>query len=165
MATTIRRTRALPELPKRGARCWAATTVEGASPECSGVLCGVIALDRAKADGIGMSPGQLAQARSGGAGDVFLSIEKDPSTVERLCCGDGMPVINDLSVGGNRESYTYCPVWQAEKERLAEGRDTLTHPVEPDSVATEGFDPADPEIRRATASDPFADADLELLTS
>lgn len=81
--------------------------------------------DRAKEDGVGVNPAQLAIARAGGGGDVFLTIENDPSTVERLCFGEAVPVLDEREVPGNRASYTYCPVWQAEHKRVQDGRRQL----------------------------------------
>lgn len=82
--------------------------------------------------GEGMTAGEHAIAREGGDGDVFLTIETDPQAVERLCCGDALPVLGPSEVPGNRASYTYCPVWQAERERIEAGREALSKPVEPD---------------------------------
>lgn len=110
-------------LPKE-THCPAARRIVGAIPANSGVVCGVIQNDRLKEKGLGMDPAQTAIARAGGTGDVFLTLKSDPSTVERLCCGDGVPVIDDRG-GHARDSYTFCPVWQAEQKRIWAGRDEL----------------------------------------
>lgn len=167
---TIARSRALPVLPTRLA-CPAAAPIEGVTPFRSGVVCRVIQLDRQREAGLDMTPGQLQIARSGGDGDVFLSIEKDPQSVEQLCCGDAVPVIGPSEVPGNRASYTYCPVWQAEKERIEEGRDVLGKPVEQEELRTSHYDDGRGGTRAAPAgssydsADPWAQAraDLDLL--
>lgn len=110
-------------LPKR-TTCPAAARIEGACPSKSGVVCRVMQIDRMKDSGLGMDPAQLAIARRGGEGDVFLTIRSDPSTVERLCCGDSVPVA-DSKGHYARDSYTFCPVWQAEKQRIEQERDQL----------------------------------------
>lgn len=158
---TLTRTRALPVLPSGPPACPSALKVHGVTPEKAGVVCRVIEHDRQLESGVGMNPAQLAQAREGGDGDTFLSIVKDPSTVERFCFGDGVPVVNDLTVGSGRDSYTYCPVKQAEVWAAEHGQEQLGREV-PESVATDGFDPGamEPEIRRGGAWD---DADIDLL--
>lgn len=104
--------------------CPAARAVAGVGPDTSGIVCGVIALDRSKEKGFGMNPAQLAVAREGGTGDTFLTLKSDPSTVERFCCGGALPVM-DARGHYARDSYTYCPVWQAEKQRLEDARNGL----------------------------------------
>ena len=121
----IMRTRALDSLPTRQPACPAAARVDGISPRTCGVVCRVIAQDRQKEAGLDVNPAQLAIAREGGHGDTFLSIEEDPSTVRNLCFGTGIPVLDDREVPGNRDSFTYCPTWQAEYERRQAGRDQL----------------------------------------
>lgn len=131
--TTIARARKLDVLPR--VRCPAALPIAGVSPERSGVICGVMLRDRERERGVGMSAGQHAIARAGGDGDVFLTIEKDPQAVENLCCGDAVPVVTDDEIPGNRKSYTYCPVWQTEVDRLEEGREALSVEMAPAPVA------------------------------
>jgi hypothetical protein len=97
----------------------------GDRPGTCGVICRVMQQDRAKEDGVGVNAQQLAIAREGGEGDVFLTVETDPSTVERLCFGRGVPVLDERELPANRDSYTYCPVWQAERQRIEDGRRQL----------------------------------------
>lgn len=101
--------------------CPAALPIAGAMSVNAGVVCGVVANDRAKSDGIGVTAGQLAVQRRGGFGDTFLSMKRDASSVERLCCGDALPVLDERGHYA-RDSYTFCPVWQAEKARIEDGR-------------------------------------------
>lgn len=109
--------------------CPAAVPIAGVVPHRAGVICEVIRQDRAREQGEGMDATQFAIAREGGDGDVFLTIETDPQAVRNLCCGDAIPVLGPNEVPGNRASYTYCPVWQAERERIEEGRDALSKPM------------------------------------
>lgn len=133
----IARRRALEWLPP--VQCPAATGVAGVTPDRGGVVCGVIARDRALEEGFDMDPVQLAIAREGDGGgeggDVFLTLKADPSTVENLCCGTDLPVLNAREVPGNRASYTYCPVWQAEHDRIEAGRERLSEKPVPEPVA------------------------------
>lgn len=152
-------------LPAR-TTCPAALRIAGVSPGRAGIVCRVIQQDRQKADGIGVDPGQLAQQRVGGDGDTFLTIEKDPSTVENLCCGDALPVLDEREVPGNRASYTYCPVWQAERWREEQGQERLGRQIEPDrtSYDFETDDELPGAVTTLEADDPWAQAraDLEL---
>lgn len=144
--------------------------IAGAWPNRSGVVCGVIANDRAREDGTGVTAGEFEFVRQGGDGDVFLSIELDPQAVLNLCCGSELPVLNDREVPGNRASYTYCPVWQAEKDRIEAGREMLSEgATEPEPVAH--YDDGRGGTRTAPAGssydspDPWAQArrDLDVL--
>lgn len=155
MAKLMRRG-ALPVLPP--VRCPAAVPVAGVTPARCGVVCGVIANDRQRVDGVDMDPRQLAIAREGGDGDTFLTLAGDPSTIERFCCGDGLPVLDPFEKAGGRDTYTYCPVWQAEKDRIWAGREELSEKPEPELVA-HGVSSS------IEASDPWAQArrDLDVL--
>lgn len=130
---TIARRQALPKLPSTPT-CPAALVVAGASADRSGVVCGVFANQRQRELGLDMTPAQLEVKRESDGG-AFLSLVQDPSGVEHLCCGDAVPVLHDAEVPGNRASYTYCPVWQAEKMRIAAGADQLTEENIPDRVS------------------------------
>lgn len=109
----------------------------GAQPSCGGVVCRVMQQEHGRVDGLGMNPKQLATARDGGSA-VFMTLTGDPSTIERFCCGDGVPVLDEFEKRGGRDTYTYCPVWQAEKERVADGRRELKGGgvQEPEAVAS-----------------------------
>lgn len=133
-------------------------------PGRAGIVCRVIEKDRQKADGIGVDPAQLAQQRAGGDGDTFLTVEKDPSTVENLCCGDALPVLTEREVPGNRASYTYCPVWQAERWREEHGQEKLGRPVEPERTSYDHEADLNGAVTTLEADDPWAQAreDLDL---
>jgi hypothetical protein len=144
----------------------------GDRPGTCGVICRVMQQDRAKEDGVGVNAQQLAIAREGGEGDVFLTVETDPSTVERLCFGRGVPVLDERELPANRDSYTYCPVWQAERQRIEDGRRQLAGggvEDEPEPVAH--WDDGRGGVRQAPAgsswdsADPWAQAraDLDVL--
>lgn len=126
--------------------------------------------DRAREDGTGVTAGQFEVVRRGGDGDVFLSLAGDPQAVKNLCCGGELPVLNDREVPGNRASYTYCPVWQAEKDRIAAGREMLSEPLpEPEAVAHHDDGRGGTRVAPAGSSydspDPWAQArrDLDVL--
>jgi hypothetical protein len=136
---TIRRRRTLDMVPE--VVCPAAVPIAGTVPHRAGVICDVLRQEQAREDGIGISPGMLAASRDA-EGGTLLTAESDPTTI---CCGDAVPVLNELSVGGGRSSYTYCPVWQAEKKRIADGRHALAGGgVQPDAVSSPEFDAANP---------------------
>lgn len=145
--------------------CPAAARVDGSTPARCGVICRVIANDRQRESGVGMDPAQLAQARVGGDGDTFLTIEKDPGSVQRLCCGTELPVLDDRGHYA-RAHYSYCPVWQAEKQRIAEGREQLAGGgLEPESVESYDSGHRGPVEMPAERRDPWASArrDLDVL--
>lgn len=170
MAMQIRRREALPVLPSVPT-CPAALIVHGAVPANSGVVCRSMERDRAAEKGIDMNPAQLAVARSGGVGDVFLTLKSDPSTIERLCCGDGVPVLHDGEMPGGRDTYTFCPIKQAEVWAAEHGQKGLgSRIVEPETWSH--YDPnvkvddgAPPAGSTHAAADPWAQAraDLDVL--
>lgn len=132
MATLTRR-KPLAVVP--GVVCPAAVPIAGAVAANAGVICRVMQMDRDREHRAGLTPAQLALARDGSDG-VLLTAKSDPSTIERMCCADGdVPVLDHFEKHGGRESYTYCPVWQAEKERIAEGREMLAELRVPESVS------------------------------
>lgn len=154
MATLTRRAQ-LPVVPR--VVCPAASPIAGAVSADSGVICRAMLMDRAREAGLGLSPAQLALARDGSDG-VLLTAKSDPSTIEGMCCADeDPPVLDEFEKPGGRATYTYCPVWQAEKERIAEGRETLAEEREPETVAH--------GVGGSAAGDPWANArrDLDLL--
>lgn len=161
MATLTRR-KPLPVVP--AVVCPAAVPIAGAMPANAGVICRVMEQDRDREQGAGLTPAQHAMTRDGSDG-VLLTAKSDPSTIERMCCADAdVPVLDHFEKRGGRESYTYCPVWQAEKERIAEGREMLAeqHAPEPVSHFDEGRGFG---AQSRPASDPWAQArrDLDLL--
>jgi hypothetical protein len=134
--------------------------VAGVTPERAGVVCRVMQLDREKDDGVDVTAGQLAIARAGGEGDVLLTVKSDPSSIERFCCGDAIPVLDDAG-GKVRDSYTYCPTWQAEKLRIAEGREQLKGgglAPEPDPPVAH-FDDGRGNVREAPVGSTYDDPD------
>jgi hypothetical protein len=168
---TLRRRSPLPMVPP--VVCPAAAPIAGVTPERAGVICRVMAQDREREAGEGMNPAQLAVAREGGDGDVVLTVKGDPSTIERLCCGDALPVLDAHGHPGGRDSYTYCPVWQAEKLRVEEGRRMLKGgglAPEPDPPVAH-FDDGRGHVRETpvgstwAAEDPWAQGrrDLDIL--
>lgn len=171
MATLTRRA-ALPELPK--ARCPAALAIAGADQGSCGIVCRVMKNERATETGEGLNAAQTALARDGSDG-VFLTLTGDPSTVERFCCADDDPPVLDSSEkAGGRDTYTYCPVWQAEKLRIEQAREQLAGggvepEAEPEQVAH--WDDGRGNSRQAPAgssydsADPWAKAkrDLDIL--
>lgn len=167
----IARHRALPVLPPKTS-CPAAIKITGVVPDRSGVICRVIQQDRERERGLDMNPVQFEIAREGGDGDVFLSITKDPQGVKNLCCGEGMPVLGPKEVPGNRASYTYCPVFQAEKERIEDDRSSLAKPPSEPEPEISMFDDGRGGTREAPAgstydsNDPWKKAkkDLDVLT-
>lgn len=166
---TIARARALPVLPTTA--CPAAAPIAGVTPDRSGVVCRVMQQDRERDPLLGVNAADAGFIREGGDGDVFLSIEKDPSGVANLCCGSALPVLSEDEVPGNRASYTYCPVWQAEKKRIAAGRDQLAGGgvIEPEPVSHwddgRGGTRVAPAGSSYDAADPWSQArrDLDLL--
>lgn len=155
--------------------CPAAIPVAGVVTAKAGVICAVMRDDRAREQGFEMNPAQLEVARGDGAGGsgggVFLTVKSDPSTIERMCCADGVPVVNEFDKPGGRDTYTYCPVWQTEKDRIQTGREMLSDYEPPESVGV-GADGrelfADDIARRnAAEGDPWARArrDLDELAS
>lgn len=165
----IRRRAELPVLPSQPA-CPAAAVIHGVTPATSGVVCRVMERDREREKGLGMNPAQLAIARSGGVGDVFLTLKSDPSTIERFCCGDGVPVLHDGDLPGGRDSYTYCPIKQADAWAAEHGQDQLSRIIEPETVehydpSTRPADGAPPVGSSHAAADPWAQAraDLDIL--
>lgn len=134
MATLMRRA---PLQVVGRAKCPAALPIYGASAACAGIVCRVMELDRSKEAGHGYSPAQHALSRDGDDG-VLLTAKSDPSTIERMCCADrDVPVLDHDEKPGGRDSYTYCPVFQAEKERIWAGRDLLAGGgVAPESVSS-----------------------------
>lgn len=75
--------------------CPAADSVGGET-----ILCGVIRHDRRRES-------RTSQVESGQG--VVIERRTDPSTYANLCCGE----------------YSKCPVWRAEKDRLAAGEKGL----------------------------------------
>lgn len=135
-------------------------------------MCRVIARDRQAETGLDIDPAQLAIAREGGEGDTFLTVATDPSTVRNLCFGDAVPVLGEREVPGNRASYTYCPVWQAERARIDDGRRQLAGgglEDEPEAVSHwddgRGGERTAPAGSSYDAADPWAQArrDLDVL--
>lgn len=91
-------------------QCPAARYVAGAVPHREGVVCGVLRNEGRKADGITEGPGH-----------EYLTVGGDPSTVYGFCCGRAVPAWTEAQAKDDenaRGHYTFCPIWQAEKERI-----------------------------------------------
>lgn len=100
-----------------------------------GVICRVMQLDHEADPGLGMSAAASGFIQHEATGGVYLNLKSDPATVTKFCHGDALPVLHDEDVEGGRASYTYCPAFQAEKKRIAEGRSRLLVEPEPETVA------------------------------
>lgn len=157
----------LPRLPL----CPAAAPVTGVRPDCGGVVCRIIEQDRRATSGVGMTAGQLQVAR-GERGDIgagaFLTLTGDPSTVERLCCGEELPVLDAREVPGNRAHYTYCPTWQARRWADEHGQRQLGRPLDDEPEEVSHYDDGRGGVRAAPVGssydspDPWAKARRDL---
>lgn len=128
--------------------CPAALTIAGACGSQQGVVCREMQQSQVDDPGLRMSAGQLGTLREGTAG-VYVNLKSDPSTVTGFCHGDAIPVLTDED-GQGRASYTYCPVWQAARDRHLAGEDGLFEELEPESVSM--------GVSSADAPDPWAAA-------
>lgn len=150
----------VPELPtlRRSPVCPAALKIDGACGSQQGIVCRIMQRDHQDDAGVGMSAAQSGFIQHEASGGVYLNLKSDPSTVCNFCMGDAVPVVTDADHQG-RASYTYCSVWQAEKERIARGEAGLYEDLEPEPVSM-GMD-------SSSAADPWAQAraDLDLLAS
>lgn len=148
------------DLPKLRAcpTCPAALPIAGASDAQRGVVCRVMQRDHVEDAGLNMSAAQSGFIQHEATGGVYLNLLSDPSTVAMFCHGDAVPVVTDEE-GQGRASFTYCPTWQAEKQRIEAGRDELLVDVEPDPVSM--------GVPEPDYADPWkqARADLDLLAS
>lgn len=144
-------------IPAGAPTCPAAAKIHGATPEREGVVCRVMKREHETVDPSGLTAGQYGFTAHETTGGIFLDLKGDPSSVVRFCHGHELPVLDDAD-GYARDSYTYCPVWQAEKARIAAGEDSVTNEPEPDPVAMGVED-------TLSAPDPWASArsDLDLL--
>jgi hypothetical protein len=118
-------------------------------------VCRVIQQDREREDGIGLSAGGTGAAREAPDGVLQTVASGDWRINERLCCGQGVPVLHDdEGPDGTNVSphYTCCPKWQAEKARIAEGRDELAgEDAQPEPFATD---------ERGHYLDPFSEVEF-----
>lgn len=121
----------LPVLPHEAA-CPAALTTRGATDWDQGVVCRVMQESVETDAGLNMTAGDLGILRDT-QGGVYLTLKSDPSSVTAFCHGRAIPVLAEDDEA--RASYTCCPTWQAEKLRIAEGREDLIVEAEPETVA------------------------------
>jgi hypothetical protein len=151
----------LPMAPSGAPTCPAAAKIEGACTANSGVICRVFQREHEQVDPHGMSAGTYGFTKQA-TGGVLLTMKSDPSSVVRFCHGSDLPVVTDED-GQARDSYTYCPIWQAEKERIWAGDDSITNEAEPESVSMGLADAI--EDGSLGAGNPWAQArrDLDLL--
>lgn len=115
--------------------CPAAAPLAGTSQVTQGLVCRAMQQDIERDDGtaLGMSAGKYGYLQHEAFAGVHLNLKSDPTTVIKLCHGHGLPVLTDDDHQA-RDHYTYCPVWQAEKERLWAGRDQLAPEEQPEPV-------------------------------
>lgn len=125
-----------------------------------GVVCRAMQQDIERADGteLGMNAGEFGYLQHEATSGVYLNLKSDPATVVGFCHGNGIPVLTDEDHLA-RDHYSYCPVWQSEKKRIAEGRGELVVEQQPEPVSM--------GVQESTwdAPDPWAQArrDLDLL--
>jgi hypothetical protein len=129
----VRPVKSLPMLPVTPT-CPAAVPIVGAMDSQQGVVCRVMQRDHVEDPGLNMGTAATGFIHHEASGGVYLNLKSDPSTVTKFCHGDAVPVLHDGDHQG-RASYTYCPTWQAEKLRIAEGRDHLLDEPELEPVA------------------------------
>lgn len=143
--------------PTGAPTCPAAAKIVGASAASSGVICRVMQHEHEQVDPSGMSAGTYAFTKQA-EGGVFLTMKSDPTSVVRFCHGHELPVLDDAD-GYSRDSYTYCPVWQAARDAQLEGR-AMIQDEEPEQVSMGVED-------TLSSDDPWAAArrDLDLLAS
>jgi hypothetical protein len=138
--------------------CPAAFPIAGASRAMAGVVCRAMQQDIEREDGtaLGMNAGEYGYLRHEAIAGVHMNLKSDPGTVVGLCHGHGLPVVTDEDHQA-RDHYSYCPVWQAEKERIAAGGDELAPEQEPEPVSM--------GVSTQDAPDPWAQArrDLDVL--
>jgi hypothetical protein len=116
--------------------CPAALPIAGASRAMRGVVCRAMQQDVGRDDGtaLGMNAGEYGFLQHDATAGVHLNLKSDPATLVGLCYGRGLPVITDADHQA-RDHHSYCPVWQAEKDRIAAGRSSLAEEQQPDPVS------------------------------
>ncbi|MCA1571192.1 MAG: hypothetical protein LC798_12915 [Chloroflexi bacterium] len=88
---------------KLEAHCPAASLLKAADGEPR-VICGVMHNRFEVVDSI----------LKGAARGVLLTMTDDPSSIQNLCCGRGLPVIDEPDVG--HDSHTCCPLWRLDRQ-------------------------------------------------
>lgn len=108
---------ATADLPTVRAVCPAAEQLAGPPVGGPSVICRAMVGDEIQTDQIlhGQSVSPLVLAR------------RDPSTLYGFCCGTAIPRSTDDDVEV-RGSYTFCPVWEAEKKRIWERKEMMAEP-------------------------------------
>jgi hypothetical protein len=92
------------------------------------------AIDREeRTSGLGLSAALAGEERSTHVG-VLVTAAEDPNTFRNHCCGNAVPVLANEN-GQYRASYTYCAIWQEEKDMILEGRDELFEDPEVERTA------------------------------
>lgn len=61
------------------------------------------------------------QIKHGASGGMQVTARGNPNGLFGFCCGIGLPVVDEIPEGG-RGSYTTCPIWRGEKDRIEAGR-------------------------------------------
>lgn len=70
------------------------------------------------------------QILHGVSASPLVTSAKDPSTFFGFCVGRGLPRLGD-SLDRPHGHYTFCPVWELEKQRIWERRDLMRAPRRP----------------------------------
>lgn len=115
------------------ATCPAALPIAGACRSQQGVICREMEIDAEGDAGHRMTPRALEVIRES-EGGKYLNVKSDPSTVTGFCHGNALPVVTNDD-GQGRASYTYCPTWQAARDRHLAGLDGLYDEQEPEPVS------------------------------
>lgn len=126
----------LPMLLSREPGCPAAGKVAGTCGADQGVVCRAMQQDIERDDGtaLGMSAGDYGFLQHETNAGVLITVKSDPTTLLNFCYGRGLPVLTDAEHLA-RDHHSYCPVFQAEKDRIREGRDCLVEEVQPEPVS------------------------------
>jgi hypothetical protein len=101
------------------ARCPAAELFAGPPTSGPSVLCRALVRDEARTD-------QILHGRNA---SPLATLQRDPTTVLGFCCGEGLPRATD-DVSRPHGHYTFCPIWELEKKRIAEAKEMMREPAQ-----------------------------------
>lgn len=69
------------------------------------------------------------QILHGESASPLVTSLRDPSTFYGFCCGTGLPrAVTEVNPDQYHGHYTFCPVWELEKQRIWDLRDMLLAP-------------------------------------